>query len=336
VRFWKSFFSLVFKKWGAGGSAMDNLFGFERHLRVLQALSEKSIFSYRRTVEDFLKWSADKNLTELTRKDIEAYLEACYYRGNSNQTRLTKLIALQKFFRFLKYEDILDNDITAGIPSPKVWKKFAQRFTTAEVLKLFGAIDLSTSKGMRDVSIFILAVFCGLRIGEICRLTMNDVIDDGQTVYFNVVDTKFHSSRSVSLWKAPSMFIRQWFSTRISQGAKTSDPFLISFTRRRCLCLTSSGISQIIKHYADKAGLRKIAIRAHMFRATHYDDLRHIKGFDIQAIAGRLGWKHTSTADRYISNRDRVSPIYASLAAYWHEFPGIWKRRDNEAVEKKD
>ena len=54
-----------------------------------------------------------KDVTLVTRQDIEAYLEHCFYRGNVNQTRFTKLIALQKYFRYLVYDGVIKEDITA-------------------------------------------------------------------------------------------------------------------------------------------------------------------------------------------------------------------------------
>lgn len=314
--------------------------GFQRHLRVLHALSEQSIKQYQRAVEECLRWLDGKGIHDIkniSRKDLEAYLEWCYYRGNSTRTRVRKLISLQRFFRYLKYEEIIEKDLASEIPVPKIYHKFAQKFTKDEVLKIFGAIDINTEKGIRDVCIFIFAAFCGMRIGEISRLRMEDIID-GKPMFINVIDSKFHSYRSVSIWKAPAVFIRQWYSIRLTQEAKSEDPFFISYRRRGWKKFTntpqdkplgSDAIERLIKAYAKKAGLRRSAVRAHMFRATHYDDLRHIQGYDDQAIAGRLGWKHTSTADHYISNRDRVSGHYPSLSAYWSEFPKIWERKND-------
>jgi len=344
---------IVFEKWGVWGEVFmqinNHLAGFQRHLRVLHALSEQSIQQYQRAVEECLRWLDGKgihDIKDITRKDLEAYLEWCFYRGNSTRTRMVKLISLQRFFRYLKYEEIIERDIASEIPRPKIYQKFAQKFTKDEVLKIFRAIDINTEKGIRDVCIFIFAAFCGMRIGEISKVRMEDVID-GKPLYINVIDSKFHSYRSVSIWKATAVFINQWYSIRLAQGANSEDPFFISFRRRGWRKFTntpqekplgSAAIGLLIKAYAKKAGLRRSAVRAHMFRATHYDDLRHIKGYDDQAIAGRLGWKHTSTADRYISNRDRVSGHYPSLAAYWSEFPNIWRKNDNngDGIAKED
>lgn len=337
-----------------------HLSGFERHLRILQALSDKSIQSYRAKVEEFFNWKknnippvSSQEITHpvpsghpsqegiaFTRQDIEAYLEYCYYKGNGNQTRFTKLIALQKYFRYLVYERIIKEDVTAMIPRPKVSRKFVQKFSKDDVLGFFRVVNITTEKGLRDIVILILAAFCGLRVNEIIELSMNDIIDDGKSLDINVIDSKHNSNRVVYLWKAPSLFVRQWLSIRLTQGAKAGDPFLVSYwksgkfrgdgTRR----LTSVAIGKIVKRYAKMANIRKARVHIHMFRATHASDLRYIRGYDIAAIAQRLGHKHISSTDRYLPSRERIHREYRSLAEYWQEFTNLWTRKEDKGGEE--
>ena len=299
-------------------------------------------------VEEFIVWYREKlqglfvlpdDLPTITRQDIEAYLEWCYYRGNGNQTRFTKLIALQKYFRYLVYEGIIKEDITAMVPRPKIHRTFVQKFSKEDVLGFFRAVNVVTEKGIRDVVILILAAFCGLRVSEIINLDLNDIIDDGKSLDINVIDSKHNSNRVVYLWKAPSLFVRKWLSVRLSQGAKAGDPFLVSYfkggiVRDGARRLTSVAIDQhVVKKYASIAEIRKARVHAHMFRATHASDLRSIRGYDIAAIAKRLGHRHISSTDPYLPSRERIQREYHSLAEYWHEFPTLWTRKEEKEGE---
>lgn len=327
----------------------DYLVGFERHLKILQALSEITIRSYRVKVEGFFVWLDDARrkagredcrLEDIARHDVEAYMEWCFYKGNGNATRFTKLIALQKFFRYLVYAGVLREDIIAIIPRPRIVRKFVQKFTRAEILGLFRVINIMTEAGIRDAVILILAVFCGLRINEIVNLTMNDIVDDDGCVSVNIQESKHKSSRSIYLWKAPSMFVNKWFVMRLAQGAGARDPLLIAYRdtgRRgnRTTGLSAVSIFRLIKKYALKSGIRKVRVHPHMFRATHASDLRHVRGYDIAAIAERLGHKHISSTDRYLPSRDRIHREYRNLAAYWHEFPHVWTKKE-EVVDGTD
>ena len=315
--------------------------GFSRHLLVLQALSGMTIQSYQAKISDFFAWYEKKSpdagannnsLLEISRKDIEAYLEYCFYKGNGNQTRFTKLIALKKYFRYLVYEGVMKEDITALIPSPKLSRKFVQKFSKEDVLAFFRVVNVATEKGIRDAVILILAAFCGLRVSEITSLNLNDIIDDGKSLDINVIDSKHNSNRVVYLWKAPSLFVRQWFSVRLSQNAKAGGPFLVSYRKSDKVKgtsnrLTSVSVNKLVKKCADMANMRKPRVHAHMFRATHASDLRSIEGYDIPAIAERLGHKHISSTDRYFPSRGRIHRKYRSLAAYWQEFTNLWKNQ---------
>ena len=318
---------------------------FERHLRILQALSDKSVQSYRAKITEFFAWYLEKrsqgafvfpkDVTLVTRQDIEAYLEHCFYRGNVNQTRFTKLIALQKYFRYLVYDGVIKEDITAMIPRPKIFRKFVQKFSREDVFGFFRAVNVQTEKGIRDIVIIAFAAFCGLRINEMVKLNLNDIIDDGKHLDINVIDSKHNSNRVVYLWKAPSLFIRQWLSIRLSQGAKADDPLLISYrkggnVRGDGTRLTSVSIDNLVKKCARIANIKKARIHVHMFRATHISDLRYIKGYDGPAISQRVGHKHIASTQPYLPSRDRIHREYNSLAEYWKDFVTLWTRKEGK------
>ena len=314
----------------------DHLPGFCRYLQVLEGLAEISVVSYRKKVEEFFAWMEGndnaKPAPDIGRQDIAGYLEWCYYRGNVNQTRYTKLTALGKFFRYLKYENIIPEDITLGIPKPVIHNKRMQSFTKEEILSFFRAIDITKEKGLRDAVIFILGAFCGLRISEICKLQVGHIIDDGKTLDVDVPPeiAKKHHGRTVILWKAPALFIRQHIFVRLNQGAVAGSPFLITYKNQRpsTRALTSCAVDSLIKRYAEKAGIRKTKISCHVLRTTHANDLQHIKGYTLLAIMERLGISDLSTVGRYLIRRERIHKTYNSLHEYWIDFPKVWSTED--------
>lgn len=320
---------------------INHLSGFIRYLQVLEGLSPKSVEVYCAKVKEFFAWLEGndnvKPAGEIVRQDIEQYLEWCFYKGNSNQTRHTKLTALGKFFRFLRYEKEIPEDITAEIPKPKIFSRRMQTFTKEEVLNFFRVIDIMNEKGVRDCCIFILAAFCGLRISEIYKLRLGDIIDDGNNLDIAIPEDigKKHSSRTIYLWKVPAAFIRSYMTIRITQGAKVSDPFFVSYRFRRPSTkpLDAGSLNVVLRTYSRRAGIRKSKITFHMFRATHANDLQHIRGYTMPAIQERLGWKDLSTAGRYLVRRERIHRTYNSLHEYWSEFRQIWTKKNTEGGE---
>ncbi|GAB4567294.1 MAG: tyrosine recombinase XerA [Geothermobacteraceae bacterium] len=306
-----------------------------RHLGVLRGLSDWSVEKYRVKVEEFFTWMKENDRTtdptKVTRTDIEDYLESIFYRGNGNATRRVKLLALQHFFRFLVYERIIQEDITADIPRPKIKSKLVQKFSKDEVLRCFAVWDINTKYGLRNICILILLAFCGARTGEIINLRIEDITDDGNNIDIRLGGKHDHY-RIVYLWKAPSAILRQWLILKYSQNVSPRDLVFVSFRNGDVIAgnkLGSRDIDVMVKKTTAMAGIRKARTHAHMFRATHASDLRYIRGYDIAAIAERLGHKSISTTDRYLPSRGRINREWPSLAAYWSEFPKIWIKEED-------
>jgi integrase len=227
------------------------------------------------------------------------------------------------------YQRTIAEDFTAEIPRPKMKKKFIQKYTQTDIYRLFRTCDITTEIGLRNASILICLVFCGLRSGEVCGLTMDDIVENGKNLDINISDElgKKGSFRTVYLWRFPSIMLREWYSIRIGQGATVNDLVFVSYRNGRGVHgnpIDQKDIDRLVKRMARQSGIRKARTTAHMFRATHINDLRNIRGYDTPAIADRVGHKDISTTDRYIARRGRIPKYYPSLSAYWSEFPKTW------------
>lgn len=329
-----------------------HLDGFARDLAVFDGLAATSVKIYRRLVTEFFTWlEGNSNLRpvdQLTRQDVESYLEWCYYpikgvrRGNGNQTRLTKLIALKRYARFLRRQGIvpLDRDFTDDIPKPKIRKRFIPMFTQEEHRAMFLAIDPAKEKGLRDIVIFILAGFCGLRAGEISQLRIEHIQDYVKAMDISVPDDitkqggRGSSGRTVDLWAVPARDVRRYLTARLTQGARPEDPLLVTYRHKRpgTRRLADSDIDFVVKLYAARAGLRRTGISSHWFRATHAENCLHVKGFhNPRAIASRLGHASIATTDRYLSNQHRITKIHESFASFYSWYgPGLWEKKSTD------
>lgn len=302
---------------------------FEKYLQVLKGLVPSSVRAYRRHVEEFLSWRAGNALDgPATKQDVEGYFEWCFYRGNSNVTRTAKRTALQNYFRYLIYTGLQAEDPTATLPRLRVTRPFMQTFNQEEVLRLFGAIDISSEKGLRDAVFLILGTFTGFRVSEIAGFNIEQVQDDGKDIDLVIPKTKRGAGRNVYLWKAPGMFVRQLLAARIAAGARTGYPLIIGYYKggrpRGNGRLSTRALETRLKILATRAKIRKPRIKIHMLRATHANDLQHVRGYTLPAIMERMGWKNLETAARYLVHRERIHKEHASLHAYWSGFAKVW------------
>ncbi len=325
----------------------EQLDKFEQHLRILWGLQASSTGRYRAHVAEFFAWRAGNDQTTTfsslspleLRQEVEEYLKWCYHNGNQNSARLAKLTAIQNYFRYLVYNQQLATDPTEGIPKPPADSAAMIPFTRPEIIRLFGAIDITSEKGVRDAVFLIMGAFCGFRVSEIWKLNIEDVIDDGD-LNLSIPKTKKKASRMVWVWKAPAHYIRALLLARISQGARVGDPLLVSYKKnglpRGNRRLTTPSCDRLLKKLAARAGIRKAAIKTHQLRSTHACDLRHIRGFDVFAIMQRLGWKNSETAARYITRREPVHRMYNNLHEYWIEFTKIWNKKEDANADSRN
>lgn len=316
----------------------NHLDKFEEHLFLLKDLQLESITVYRAHVKKFFAWYAgnvkdDVSLAEITRKDIEDFLKYCLRRGNGNQTRSTKLTALQRYFRYLKYAGVIPADPTADILRPSPRNDLLHKFTREDILRLFSVIDITREKGLRDATFLILGAFAGLRANEMTRLNVEAVSDDGK--YLTVVKSTKGVNRTVRIWSAPSIIVRKLLAARLAQGARKADPLLTSYWEngqpRGNRRLTASMLDALIKALANRAEIKHPAITTHMLRVAHVFDLQHVKGFDTPQIMRRLGWRTLYSVPQYFDHFEDISQEYRSLDEYWLDFIKIWITKGSDA-----
>jgi site-specific recombinase XerD len=121
---------------------------------------------------DFLHARHVKTLDHVRALDLSAFLA---WRGHLQPNTVARIVSdLRAFLRFLTLRGLLPQELSTGLPtvrvprdarSPAVWEQ-------ALLIRLLEAIDRSAAKGKRDYAILLLACRLGLRVGEICALTL--------------------------------------------------------------------------------------------------------------------------------------------------------------------
>jgi site-specific recombinase XerC len=126
---------------------------------------------YTSDLHFFFRW-AGKPPGEISVRDVDAYIEHSRTRGHSIATINRRLAALRMFYHFL------DLHTEAAPPNPVVPRRHfihqgerLPRDVEDEVLeRLFAVITHP-----RDRAMFLLMLRCGLRVGEVRYLSLNDL-----------------------------------------------------------------------------------------------------------------------------------------------------------------
>lgn len=139
-----------------------------------------------------------------------------------------------------------------------------------EIQRVIDAIDTKKPFGMRDASIVLMLYDLGLRCGELCTLTMDDVHLEGRVgwIYVRAATTKSRKARPVplgaQLLEMLTVYIDRY---RDAHSVRKRVPSDYLFRNRYGNKLSPGGVLQMLYTRCDQAGVRRI--HPHLLRHSN-------------------------------------------------------------------
>lgn len=250
-------------------------------------------------------------LDELTREDIEEYMEyLSYYEKdgkvytNDERGKSRKLASLRSFYHYYFTSELIEKDVAALVSMPKLHQKEIIRLDADEVAILLDAVEngenltenerrFHNKTKVRDLALLTLLLGTGIRVSECVGLDLMDVDfkNDGikirrkggyeAVVYFG------GEVRSALL-----EYVKQREHMIPSQGHE--DALFLSVQNKR---MAVRSVEKLVKKYASKVtSLKKIT--PHKLRSTYGTSLYRETG-DIYLVADVLGHKDVNTTKKH-------------------------------------
>ena len=113
-----------------------------------------------------------KQLDNLT---IREYMSSLYEQKRKKTSIARKLATLRTFFKFLCREEVLKLNPARLVASPRLEKKLPVTLSIDDVVRFIEAPDTDTPLGRRDRAILELLYGTGMRVSELCGLSLEDV-----------------------------------------------------------------------------------------------------------------------------------------------------------------
>ncbi len=272
---------------------------FYFYLASEKGLAKNTIEAYQRDLQMFYEYLSDKkrsDFKEVTESDIISFLSDLKANHYASSTRCRVLISIKILFKYLKKENVIVNNVTLYLDTPKLWQLIPEILTTSEIEILLKQPHQQNWQSARDKALLEVLYSTGLRVSEICSLTIYDVDD-----HFIRVKGKGGKDRIVPIGKIAVRAIDVYISYNCFHE---NHPFL--FISKSGKVLDRISVWRIIKGYAKKAKILK-NISPHTLRhsfATHLLD----NGADLRIIQEMLGHAHISSTERYthVSNKRLV------------------------------
>lgn len=265
---------------------------FATYLLSEKGLSLNTLEGYRRDVEHFLAFLKREHIQkwrEVEQQHVIDFLSFKKQQDYATASICRALIAIKVFFRFLKREGLLTQNVTLLLETPKIWQLIPDILSIEEMEVLLNQPDSSHEKGARDRAILEVLYASGLRVSELCQLKINHVDD----TYLRI-QGKGGKERMVPIGRKAMEAIDHYLNFR--DGIKTAkqEALFIGKGNRQIHRVT---VWAIVKDYARQARITK-RIFPHTFRhsfATHLLD----NGADLRVIQELLGHASITSTDRY-------------------------------------
>jgi integrase len=281
---------------------------FTDRLLAQRGASPNTVAAYRDSFRLLLAFATErtgKQPCQLDIADLDAPLVAAFLehlehdRHNSVRTRNNRLAAIHALFGYaaLRHpEHAASIQRVLAIPTKRFERNLVTYLTDDEVDALLAACDRTTWTGRRDHAMLLLAIQTGLRISELTRLTIADVVV-GTGAHVHTVG-KRRKERRTPLVPLTVAVLRSWLTER--QGSPP-EPLFPTNTGRR---LSRDAIEHRIALHASNAGescpsIRSKHVTAHTLRHTAAMRLL-FAGVDVTIISLWLGHEQVTTTNAYV------------------------------------
>lgn len=279
----------------------DHLFNFKEHLNVLNR-SPSTIKAYLMHIRLFLSSMNVPDITQVTTPMIESYIAGLHdYRTEKGEsyTMATigiKIRSIKRFFEFLEKTNTIFIDPAEFITEPQKEKgKIRDTLSSKEARNLLDQPNLGTLTGIRDRAVLELFYATGIRLNELCTLTIFDADLQSGVVR---VKGKGNKDRVVPMGKHAVRFLKEYITKvrpRFTRKARSSRHLFVNYYGNP---LNKQVISIMIRDYRKAAGIKK-QITAHTFRHTFATSLIR-NGADITAVQKMMGHVDPSTTQTYL------------------------------------
>jgi len=272
---------------------------FRAYLQLERSLSRNTWEAYLADVQKFVRYleimGIERGPLEVQRDDLEKFIHWVNELGLEATSQARLISGIRAFYKFLLVEDLLDDDPTDLLESPRLQRKIPVVLTVLEIQQMLAAIDLSDPLGLRNRAILETLYACGLRVSELVNMRRNNLFLEAG---FVKILGKNNKERLVPIGAEASKYLEQYLTKVVDvQGNAKPGQEGYVFLNRRGSKLTRVMVFYIIKDLALKAGILK-NISPHTFRhsfATHLVE----GGADLKAVQDMLGHESITTTEIY-------------------------------------
>jgi integrase/recombinase XerD len=270
----------------------EDITAFVQYLKSERGLAKNTVEAYGRDLQKFAFWVTDSGLKDYLKPNIRELSQF--------------LVALKMFYRFLRLEERVKENVVDVLSSPFLWERIPQVLSPESVNKLLSAPQAQERFYLRDRAILETLYATGSRASEVVGLKLADLYLDSA---FCKCMGKGSKQRVVPLGKPAITAIQVYLCNLRPQlvAANVDAPWV--FVSRGARALTREMLWILVKKYVKRAGLNP-KVSPHTLRHSFATHLLS-GGADLRTVQELLGHASIRTTQHYTHvDRDRLRAIH--------------------------
>lgn len=277
----------------------ERIFAFLTHLKENRDYSENTIAAYKNDLSQFLSFlQADhaevSHWADVGGDVVRDYVDYMKEQPYASSSVARKVAAIKSFFQFLNKQEVVADNPTESVDSPKVKKRLPRTLSEEDIERLLAMPSRErTPKSLRDMALLNLLYATGMRVTEIVSLRVQDLDLDQSVLY---CPGKDGNVRVLPFEAETREVLEEYLEMGRPHLVKDEEETAL-FLNHRGQQLTRQGLWLIIKAYARKADLEG-DVTPHTLRhsfAAHKLE----SGADLQQVQRLLGHANISTTQIY-------------------------------------
>ena len=277
-------------------------------LGSLSSVAPRTVEAYRRDLAGFAEWAERGGVQGpdgVDRLLLRRYVAHLATRRYAKRSIARKVSALRRYFRWATRRGLVPADPSTSLSAPRGDGRLPRVLKQEELTTLLDEPSARAGDApvlrARDDAVLELLYGSGMRVGELCALSLGDVDLRQERA---IVWGKGGKQRAVPLSEPAVHALRQWIGPRRDaalQGGAATDAL---FVNQRGRALTPRDVRRLLDRRA-ASPTHPHALR-HTF-ATHLLD----GGADLRTVQELLGHADLATTQRYTHvSRERLRAVY--------------------------
>lgn len=274
----------------------DAVLEYKQYLIVEKGLSQNTIENYIRDIKNFIQYIEEKfsiyNIEKIERDHIYQYIKNMHDRISERSVQ-RHMVSLRQFYIFLVKENFIDVNLMSYFEMGKQGQYLPEVLTTDEIVQLIESVTVKDAISSRNRCMLELLYASGLRVSELCELTLNQV--NIQKRFVKCIG-KGNKERIVPMNQVVCHYLKEYIEKYRPQLCHNINTHYL-FLNQKGLPMKRDNFYHILQKLVQKSPIQK-HVTPHTLRHTFATHLLE-NDADLRAIQEMLGHSNIDTTTIY-------------------------------------